>query len=130
MKLILIQLKILAPFLALSLLFLFLEVLFPQSALIHVLSNGSDFLLLAVALAMVATFCIFDIKDSLPNRPVLSAILGILFFAVAFLAALLLTRNYFDSIFAAAGAAGAVAWTIVWTIARIFHFIFLRHPPP
>jgi len=68
MKLILIQLKILAPFFALSLLFLGLEALFPQNTLIHVLSNGTDYLLLSVAilLAAVQVFCFVFAKRPQP----------------------------------------------------------------
>ena len=78
MKLLVLQLKILAPFVVLSFLFLFLEALFPQIALIHVLSNGSDYLLLALGFAVTAPFFVVHIKGFLPNQPVLSTVLGIL----------------------------------------------------
>ena len=61
MKLILVQLKILAPFFALSLLFLGLEAIFPQNTLIHGISNGTDYLLLAVAV-LLAAICIWPAK--------------------------------------------------------------------
>ena len=79
-----VQWKILAPFIVLFLLTGFLEVLFPQSTLIHAVNNGTGYLLLAVGFAVTAPFFVVHIMGSLPNRPVLSAILGILLCAAVF----------------------------------------------
>jgi len=66
MKLILVQLRILAPFFALSLLFLGLEALFPQNALIRALSNGSDYLLLSIGV-LLAAVCIWSWPAKRPH---------------------------------------------------------------